>query len=378
MKKFVDSVLEMEQAEENSRHNYSAGSNCSTESGHEIVSGLYSEYKQCFESRNMGRVFSIIQAMEETKADSPLLHLMRGEVYLYAGDGDRSFDELLNYVINAHSVDSYAMSVIALWNQAAGHAYEALTQHCEALDGAIEPRQRVWILLNAIRNKKRMRFLDTSMEYYRRLMALPEGYALMPYLLLEVIHLHILKKNYDEARNEIMWYSQHGLNVFLLRLTVYLDYSCENYEEILSRRDEPSLDPYVAYIIGRIAAEQSMSDIDPEIFFAKAFRRGKDNPFIYVTLGNYFYKRNDLQAAIDNYDKALKIDPNIKHALVNKEIAEAMKDSPVKIEVSDIVPDVEILGFFYTHELFGYATFRVNREVPKKLTTLKHIYSISY
>lgn len=385
MKKFVASVLERDQKEEEVTWSRSSGTSPAAESIAEHVESLYIEYRQCFESRNMGRVFAIIKTIEESKSDSPLLNLMRGEIYLYVGDGDRSYEELQYYINNATIIDSYGMAVIALWNQAAGHSSESLSQHCESLRDNIDPRRCVRTLLNAVHNKKRMRFLDGALEYYKRILALPEGYAMIPYILLEMIHLHILKKNFAEARSEIASYERHGSNTFLSRLSASVNYFTGEFDSILKKSHDTPSDPFISYLIGRIALEKGIQEIDSEHFLTKAAKKSKDNPHVYATRGNCLFLNGNPSAALDDYERALKIDPNLEYIKKNRQIVEQAMEKGYKAtsknimsQISDIEPDVEALGFFYTYELFGYAPFRISRDVRKKLAIYKNIYSMGY
>ncbi|KAI5182271.1 hypothetical protein PAEPH01_2872, partial [Pancytospora epiphaga] len=246
---------------------------------------LYDEYKIVFKSRLLGKVENIVVEMMEINRESPLIHLIHGEMFLYRGNAEKSHYHLSRYIENTKEPDSYAIFVIATWNDFTNHKNLAFKQYTACLDHLFDISNVSRALFSLSCIKKKLKFLDTSISYFNRLLAVPEGFHLLPCIQLEIIHTHVLKRNRAAAIDAIRKMSRHVSCSFVKRLRAYLDYTEKNYEAILKYRDGSMMDPYIFYLMGRIGSEMTISDIDVSHCFDESLRNSSGSPIIYNSYG---------------------------------------------------------------------------------------------
>lgn len=348
------------------------------------VLDLYEDYKRHFEVRNFLKIEKIIISIMNTQQDSPILHIIHGETFLFRGNCEKSHFHLAKYINTAKEVDAYALNVIAMWNESAGYHALALAQYVECLAHSSDLKTLARILFNAITNKKRQRFFDTSMAYYRRLLAVPEGYRLFPCVQIEIIHIYILKKNYQMALDAIHVFLCLSSCIFIKRLKAYIHYVTKNYIEVLKHKNDAPLDPYLSYLVGRIGKENLNLEIDVPHYFDEAIKSAGDSPYIYNSYGNYYFMISRYSDAAEQYSNALATDPHFQPAIDNMNLITkagfSSPDHPIYIAnvsrcsetlLSEADPDVEETGFLNIWKMFGYLPFKRDRKCYQKLVPFK-------
>lgn len=370
---------------------------------------LFENYKSCFRASNFNGIEKVIASIASIAPESPILDLINGEISLFKGHPDKSYLHISRYLskirctelsdenpnmrygvegINNNKsngisffnsvVHSYALKVIAMWNDAMGFYKVGYTQHVRRLKYPIDKEAKVWTLFHAITNKKRMSFLDSARAYYERIMALPDGYKLLRCIKLQMIHLHVLKKDYSSAADIIKNYVRFRSCIYIRRMVAYINYNEKNYVDIMKSSPECAADPYISYIIARTCLDNmsggSISGVDVSYYFDEAIKKGGPNAFFHNTYGNYFYKIRRYADAAEQYKNALSVNPNFVPAIENmKKISKFYHSSTDNTYVansinsettnlSDSDPDVEEMGFFDILSMIGYTVIRNNRK----------------
>lgn len=350
----------------------------------QYIYNLYEEFMKSFEQRSFDKIETIIKNITNVDPEANILNSIYGQICLFRGDGDEAYKYLLKYSENSQKVDLFALSSMALWNMFSGHYSLALKQFSYVLSGTFSTKFLIFIMINVAKAKKRLGFYDRSLDYLQRLQCVPEGYKMIMLIRLEIIHLYILKNDFNSAFEEIENYMQSDCNRYIKRLKVYLLYQQKNYKGILKFINDNNNDPYIYYIIARIGMENSsLINIDVIHYLEEAITITKGNKYIYNTFGNYFSSIKRFSEAAEQYNCALSIDPNFKPAKENLYIFDRAKnidDSLFNTEkfknmtnmFVEVVPDVEELGFFDTWKLFGFSSFRSNYASKANIVSLKY------
>lgn len=332
---------------------------------------LFSEYKKQFEARNFSRIEKVIVEFETRFPESPILNAIKGEQFLYHGNSEKSHHCLSNYLMQAKQLDPYVLGVIAMWNDAAGFCREAFTQFVERLRFTRDPGSTAWYLFHAITNKKRCKFLDTALQYYERLISVPEGYRLLRCVKIEMAHIYLLKKNYSAASSILSQCSKFRPCIFTVRLEVYIHYTEHNYSEIMKHKGDTPMDPYIAYIIGRVGMENPETEYDIPYFFNEAIKYGGNLAHVHNSYGNYYYKLGRYSDATEQYENALRLDSNFQPSRENLALiaktslgsngilfADNHGRRPAEAYCMESDPDVEEMGFLNISAMFGYRKFK--------------------
>ncbi|KAM0679680.1 hypothetical protein GINT2_002088 [Glugoides intestinalis] len=351
----------------------------------QYINGMYEEFKKCFELRNFSKIDKIIKNIANVDPASNILNLIYGTLSLFKGQGVDSYNYLFKYAQNSQEVDLWATSMMAIWNLMARENTLALQQFGKIVEGQFSTRFLIFILISAAKTKKRLGFLDKALEYFQRLLAVPEGFNMLPMIKLEIIHIYILKKQYELALEEIEVYSSFGTNSFIKRLRVYILYLNRNFKEILKHKRDNDIDPYIAYIIARIGLENpSMYNVDVPYFLDEAIKNAKENEYIYNTYGNFYYSTHRFSDAAEQYNSALSLDPKFAPAInnlalfvkasskSNQAIYVTKSNSSDDFVLSDVNPDVEAVGFLDTWKMLGFSSFRVDTFFLRKSPSLKY------
>lgn len=348
------------------------------------VMELYSEYRNCFKARNFQRIEKIIISITGIQPDSPVLSLIQGEALLYKGLCSKSRLSLQRFINRTREFDTYALNLIAMWNEAAGFHKIALLQYVECMRYATDAEACARLVFNATNSKKRLRFLDTSLSYYQRLLAIPDGFRLLPCIKIEMIHLHILKKNFSAAMREIEIYLRYGRCCFIDRLQAYVNYVQREFNEVLRHKNDGTVDPYIAYLIARIGLENPATDIDVAYYFDEAIKCAGGNAYIYNSYGNYYYSVRRYSDAAEQYSNALSADPRFQPAIDNMDlmmransafpesIYVANTDGSTNVALKENDPDVEEMGFLNVWKFFGYAPFKKESNCIEELAPLQY------
>lgn len=352
----------------------------------QYINSMYEEFKRWFESRNISRIDKILKNITNVDPNSNILNIIYGSLALINGKAIESYELLFKYAQNCPQVDLWALNMMAMWNLFAGEHELALKQFGKVIEGPFPIKFRILAFINAAKTKKRLGFYDKSLEYFERLLHIPEGFRMAPVIMLEIIHIYILKRNYDLALNEIEKYCVNiNSNPFIKRLRVYIYYMKNNYKEILKFKKDDDQDPYISYIIAREGLENpKIFNIDISLYLDEAIKGAKDNKYIYNTYGNYYYNTHRFSDAAEQYNNALSLDPKFSPALENlTSFVKASTKSRQAIYVtknngnndfvlSDVNPDVEELGFLDTWKMIGYSSFRVDEHFLRKSPSLKY------
>lgn len=202
---------------------------------------------------------------------------------------------------------------------------------------------------------------------------------------LEIIHIYILKRQYDTAMMEIDAYTQISTNCFVRRLRVYILYLQKNHKELLRYSKDEETDPYISYILARVGFENPRAfNIDISYCLDEAIKGAKDNKYIYNTYGNYYYSINRFSDAVEQYNNALSIDPKFQSAINNLELFVRASSRPTQAiyiakeetrsddVLSDVSPDIEELNFLDTWKLMGYSVFKIDFHFLKKSPSLRY------
>lgn len=352
------------------------------------VNGMYDEFKRCYDQKNIARIDKIVKNITNVDPDSNILNIIEGTLFLHHGDGANAYKYLFQFAKNSKSIDLWALNVMAMWNMITGQHKLAYKQFSNVIEGPFSNKFTVSVLINAAKTKKKLGFLDKSLEYFTRLLRIPDGYKMLLVINLEIIHIYILKKQYDLAMQEIEKYLRECDNFFIKRLKVYIYYLKGNLKEILRYKREDEKDPYIMYIIARIGLENpKMFNIDVAYCLDEAIKSVKNNEYIYNTYGNFYYSTQRFSDAAEQYNNALSLDPMFEPALSNlklfikanskphEEIYITRQDSGHRKTLADVNPDVEELGFLDTWKILGYSTFRVDYFSLQKSPSLKYYIS---
>lgn len=345
------------------------------------IQDMYEEFKKCFEQRNFVQIDRIIKNIINVDSESNILNSIYGQISLFRGDGNAAYRYLLKYAQNHNSVDIWALRAMSLWNLFSGNYSLALKQFSEVLSGKLPTMSLIFIMINAAKTKKMLGFYDRAFSYLERLQTIPDGYKMILLIKLEIIHIYILKKDYNSALNEIDIYLQLGSNCYVRRLKVYILYLQKKYMNILSLIDEQATDPYITYIIARVGMDnQDFTNIDVVYYFEEAIRISRGNKYIHNTFGNYYSSINKFSEAAEQYNYALCIDPDFFAAKsnlnafnrinINKSVVDS-EDINISGILEDVDPDVEELGFLDTWRMMGYSFFRPNNVRKNQLVSLK-------
>lgn len=360
------------------------------ESIKKYVNGMYEEYKKCFELKNFERIEKIIKNITNVDPGSNILNIIEGSLSLYRGEGSSAYKLLFEFTKNSDSIDLWALNFIAMWNMITGQHKEALGQFAQILQGPFGSRFLIGVMICTAKTKKMLGFFDKSLEYFKRLLRIPEGFKMILLIKLEIIHIYILKKQYETALYEIEKYLKDSDNFFIRRLKIYIYYLKKNYKEILKFKREDEKDPYILYILARVGLENpEYSNIDVSFCLDEAIKNAKENKYIYNTYGNFYYSKNRFSDAAEQYNNALLLDPFFEPALSNLKLfvkAGSKSDQHIyftkadKISnetLSDVNPDVEKLGFLDTWKLLGYSTFRMDYLFLRKYPSLKYYFPVN-
>jgi len=350
----------------------------------DTIRSLYTNYIRYFEAKEIAKIDNILNSLIKIDPDSPILNLIYGEMALYRGVLENSHAYLLKYIKHIKQIDSYGLCVIARWNELAGNYKLACSQYTEALAHSNDNNTLVKILLSSINCKKNMRFLDTSLSYLNRLLAVPEGYYRMMQINLEIIHILIFKGKYSEAGYKIEQLAKIGRCKFVERLRLYLLFQQGEYKEILIDLNESDLDPYTAYLIARIGVNEKKYGIAVEEFLNYVIERTGGNEYVYNTYGCYHYKIKQITEAAEQFDNSLYFDSQFSPAKLNFEhvaqyVTRTEKGTYVATgaavaaaEVYDSDPEPGSMGFFNLYELQGYLHMCINKNNVNKLMELRY------
>lgn len=359
------------------------------ESTKQYVQGMYDEFKRCFDNRNFGRIERIRNNIVNVDPTSKILNVIYGAIYLLKGDCVESYNFFMKYISSCTVIDPWVLILMGIWNHFVGEHKLALTQFSGIKYGEFSNRSISTVLFFVAKAKKRLGFLDRATNYLERLVSTPEGYRLISIIKLELIHILILKKRYDEAFQEINAYSSFYNNCYIERLRVYVMYLKGQYKEILKYKKVEILDPYISYMIARVGLEHSeMYTVDIPFYLDEAIRESRENEFIYNTYGNYCYTKQRFSDAAEHFSNALSVNPNHEVASHNLSLfvkAGSKSNKPIYVTKHPVnddslliesVPDVEEMGFFDTWSLLGFSTFHIDRHFLSTSHPLKYYLNV--
>lgn len=351
-----------------------------------MTENLFNEYKKNFQNKNFTSISNILAGIESIDNNSAYIDIINGEQYLYHGNCDKSFFHLNKYLSENNEVDPYALQVIANWNEMAGFYRIAYSQYAKSASYPMSHKSLAWVLFSAITNKKRSGFLNGALSYYERLISVTEGYKLLRLIRIEMVHLYVVKKNFQAAISMITQYNKIRQCIFIKRLKVYIDYVEHNYNEILKYKDERPLDLYISYIIGRIGLENPDFEWDIRYYFEKVIKQGENSAYVYNSYGNYYMKMNKLTEAYEQYQNALTVDSTFESAIENINFLKKyftpqgeliynpdLENESVSFPIVESDPDVEEMGFLNINSLLGYTNFKKSQENIKKMGSLRLI-----
>lgn len=352
----------------------------------QYVNSMYEEFKRWFEARNMSRIDKILKNITNVDPNSNVINIICGALALVNGKATESYNLLLKYAQNSTAVDLWALNIMGMWNQFAGEHRLALSQFGKVMEGQFSNKFLISVMINAAKIKKRLGFLDRALDYFERLLCVPEGFRMCPIIKLEIIHIYILKEEYDLAMSEIENYSVNiNNNCFIKRLRVYMHYLQNNYKEVLKYKKEDELDPYISYITARIGLENpKLFNIDVPFYLDEAIRAAKENKYVHNTYGNYYYSIHRFSDAAEHYNNALALDPKFEPATDNLSLfvkASYKSNQPIYItksngsgtlRLADVTPDIEEVGFLDIWRMMGYSSFRVDAHFLKKSPSLRY------
>lgn len=355
-----------------------------TQSTRRYILAMYEEFKMCFYDRNFSKIEKIRNNIANVDPSSNILNVIYGAICLLKGECVQSYTFLMKYANNCSVVDPWALLLMGTWNLFAGEYSLALKQLSNIKHGEFTNRSISTIMFFAAKTKKRLGFFDKSKNYFERLMSTPEGYKLITIIKLELMHIRILRKGYDDALQEIEFYSRFSNNVYLERLKVYIHYMKGNYREILRYKKADMLDPYISYLIARIGLEDPKAyNIDIAYYLDETMKYTRENKTVYNTYGIYCYSKHRFSDAAANFKAALEIDPDFQPAIYNlsflvkaetksNKLIYVSKQTNEEVLLADADPDLEEMGFFDTWTLLGFSPFFTDSHFLKNSPSLKY------
>lgn len=369
----------------------------------QYIQNMYDDFKRCIESKNSDRADKIIKNIANVDPDSNILNLLEGALYFLHGDGVNAHKFLLRYAKNARTIDVWALNYMAMWNLITGHCKLAYKQFTKVMQGCSDTRFAdtsfvetktvdakfiFSVLINAAKAKKKMGFYDRALEYLERISRLPDGYRMILVVKLEIIHIYILKQQYDKALEEIEIYSKESENLFLKRLKVLVLYLKKSFKEMSKFKRDEERDPYILYVLARAGLENpKFFNIDVSYCLDEAIKNTHNNEYFYNTYGNYYYMSNRFSDAAEQYNNALSLNPMFEPALSNlklfvKASSRAQEDIYItrpeesnRFSIHDVCPDIEKLGFLDTWVLFNFTPFKADYFFLQKAPSLKYYFS---
>ncbi|KAI4293295.1 hypothetical protein PAPHI01_2569 [Pancytospora philotis] len=345
------------------------------------IDELFADYRVLFIRRNFVKIEQIIASVMQIDSGSPVLQIIHADMAVYRGEMERARRHLAQYIGSVPAVDPYAAQLIAFWNYSCGFGALAAAQYARALPGLVEHPVAARALLAVVAVKKRARFLDAALRSFSRLLAVPEGFKLYPCIQFHIIHIYIMKNDIDAALNAISFISMYFNSPFIRRLTAYANYKLKNYKCFLSTRCDASLDPYVAYLIARVALAEALPDIDVSGLLGLAIKASPDSAGLHNTLGNHWLGAGNYKEARACYERALACDSRFQCARKNMLLVERLaaerasgseSSEPFVLAPAETEPDVEETGFFNIWSMLGYANAKVEDKaglMPLTLST---------
>jgi tetratricopeptide (TPR) repeat protein len=351
----------------------------------QYVEGMYDEFKRSLESRNIRRIEKIIRNIESVDPQANVLNLIHGTVCLYHGDGIKAYSYLMKFSKNSKMINHLALYSMGMWNMLSGNYKLANEQFGHSLNNQFSVKFVIPILICMAKTKKRLGFYDKSLRFFERILRIPEGFKLILLVKLEIIHIYILKEEYEKALFEIDQYMRESDNFFIRRLKAYVFYLQKRFTEFLSIKIDTESDPFVLYLVARAGMEGlKIGNNDISFLLDRICEITKNNKYVFNTYGNFYYNTQRFSDAAEMYNRALNIDPSFEPALTNVKLflktnsktnftiyTAKSNSSPV----IDTFPEIEEIGFFDTWNMLGFPSLHVDHHFIEKSPSLMYYLS---
>ncbi|OQS55816.1 hypothetical protein EHP00_358 [Ecytonucleospora hepatopenaei] len=313
----------------------------------------------CFTTNNYQEIATTATKLEEINKEHPYVLVLNALYNIKVGKFCDAHSFLIRYVKEHKKLDVFVLECMALWNYSVGRYEIAIKQYVKLLNFYNKNyAKKVQILFNISLCKKELGFYDFALEILERLLALPNGYMMLPRIYIQTFHIYLLKKNYAHVKNLLKIFKFPVNNPFLNRIYAQFLYGYKCYEDLIELVNASSYDTYLYYLAIRTG---DFINLHQEYYFEEILSFSENNFYILNTYGNFIMKKGFVPTALQYYDMALSLNPEYRPAYKNREF---ITKHSKKLQNGKITYDSNILELFVPNDVepevckFGF--FNVN------------------
>lgn len=343
-----------------------------------INSEIFKNVKECFKSTSAKGIAQMAIQMEESNRTHPYVSVLKALYNFKAGNFLDAHAHLLFYMREHKKMDLFALEAMAMWNLTVGRTELALDQYIRLLKFySRDMTKKVEIMFNIAICKKDLGFYDFALEILERMLALPDGYKMLPRIYIQTFHVYLLKENTSHLKKLLKMFKFPGNNSFMNRLYAEVLFLEGSYDDLIELVNTTKYDSYLYYLAVRAG---DFTEVAQEYYFEELLYYAENNYYMLNTYANYLMRKGFYPTAAQYYEMSLRLNPEYGPALKNYEYIQKISKVENGIRVFqptekvfvpvDIKPGVGKMGFFNTFvELNGF-TCIVDKHAIEAMDTL--------
>lgn len=318
---------------------------------------LLEKIHDCFIDCTLQKINELIGEMEQINRKLTYITVLKALRCIKMNRLEQAHEYLMVFVKEKTPFDPIILECMAIFNSTIGRRDCALRQYTKLLSYSDKMGHKVNIMYNIAVCKKENGFCDFALDIFERLLSIPDGYKELPKIYVQIYHIYLIRRDYTALSRMFDMFVFPVKNVFMNRIYAELLYKTGRIQELLIFEESCSFDPYICYLIIRMALLGDVEDVNMDDRFRKVLQFTEDHYVPLNTYGNHLLRMGVTIEAKRCYEICLegnsKYAPslyNLEH--INKQISDVEEGNLDRFTLSfsprDIEPRVWQCGFFKT------------------------------